>query len=140
MASLAAHSPRHNWVLGKNHNLFAILADHRNTRGGERFTDQIISRPRGLPADISDEVLEDATRGLASQPLTQTQRSNALLRSDIVAASWVTLQELLAIDWESATHGEGVIGEGGDFLEILRDELLPIGEPDSVRLVFFFDS
>ena len=133
--------PRYRWELGKNYNLFAIIADHRNYRGNYEFTTDVISPPRGLPADISDEVLRDATTGFfgsSGQP-TRAQRMNALLANDIVAASWVTLEELLAVDWEQATHGEGVLGEEGDFLVMLREEIVPVGPPDVVRLVFFFD-
>ena len=48
---------------------------------------------------------------------TSTQLAlNALFNADIVAPSWVMLEELM-----------------------LRDEIVPIGAPDRVRLVFFFD-
>ena len=140
LSYLSPVAPKYNWQLGKNYNLFAILADHRNSRGGEQWTDQIISPPRGLPSDISDEVLADATRCPGSERWTRAQRLNVLLGTDIVAPSWVTLKELLAVDWDGATHGEGVKGESGDFVSILRDEIISIGPPDLVRIVFFFDS
>lgn len=90
---------------------------------------------------MSDEVLADATDGFfAGRPRpTRTERIDFLLR-DVVAASWVTVEELLAVDWDVATHGEGVVGEDGDFLTMLHEEIVPIGPADSVRLVFFFDS
>ena len=127
--------------MGKNYNLFAIVADHRNRRDGYEFTSQFISTPRGLPPDVSDAVLEDATRDYfdASARPTRAERVKALFQGGMVAPSWVTLEELLAVDWDAATHGEGVLGEDGDFVETLRDEIAVIGPPKDVRLVFFFD-
>jgi hypothetical protein len=134
--------PKHCWYLGKNYNLFAIIAGHCNKRIDGRFTEHIISPPRGLPLDISDDVLEDATRGSFDEAMrpSREQRLNAIRQDDIVAASWVTVEELLAVDWDVATHGGGVVGEEGDFLIMLREEIVPIGPADAVRLVFFFDS
>jgi hypothetical protein len=141
----AAHGfadPKHEWYLGKNYNLFAILAGHCNSRIDGRFTEHIISPPRGLPPDISDDVLEDATRPFFDETVrpSREQRLKALLQDDICAASWVTVEELLEVDWDVATHGKGVVGEQGDFLIMLHQEIVPIGPADSVRLVFFFDS
>jgi hypothetical protein len=130
--------PRDTWEVGKNYNLFAIIADHRNDRGSLRFTEQVISPPRGFPEDVSDELLADATR-MFGELGDREQRLDALL-GDAVAPSWVTVEELLAVDWDAATHGEGVIGEAGDFLTMLQYEIVPIGPPDQVRLVFYFDS
>ena len=130
--------PKETWELGKNYNLFAILADHRNHRGNARFTEHVISPPRGFPDDVSDDLLADATR-MFGDLADREEQLDALL-GDAVAPSWVTLEELLAVDWNAATHGEGVVGEGGDFESILRDQIVPIGPPDQVRLVFYFDS
>jgi hypothetical protein len=129
------------WELGKNYNLFAILADHRNRqRDGTRFTEHVIAQPRGFPLDMSDEVLEDATRDFfdADARPSRAKRLQVLER-DVVAPSWVTLAEVLAVDWDAATHGGGVVGEAGDFLTLLHEELVPLGPPDDVRLVFYFD-
>jgi hypothetical protein len=127
----------HCWELGRNYNLFAIIADHCNRSGDSKFTSHVVSSARGLPSDISDEVLQDATRGFfdATARPTRAERMKALMDDGIVAPSWVTVEELLAVDWDVATHGEGV----GDFLVVLREELVPIGSPAEVRLVFFFD-
>jgi hypothetical protein len=136
-ADLGFPESQYEWALERNYNLFAIIADHRNTRNGYEFTSHVISPPRGFPPDLSDTVLEDAARAFfdASAQPTREQRINALFADKIVAPSWVTLEELLAVNWDAAAHSEGV----GDFLDVLREEIVPIGPPDSVRLVFFFD-
>ena len=141
LLSLAATcSPMYNWELGKNHNLPAILAGHWNSESGRQFTDQFISPPRGLPSDLSEGVLEDSVRGPFRERWSRAQRLKALSQKEPVAPSWVTLRELLAVDWDAATHGQGVRGEGGDFVTILKEEIVPIGPPECVRLVFYFDS
>ena len=82
LSSVMEYSPQHNWVLGKNYNLFAILVDHCNNRGNERFTEYIISRPRGWPSDVSNVVFDDASRGVGSVPLTRTLRQEWLFQAD----------------------------------------------------------
>ena len=126
--------PDHDWdIARKNYNLFAIMAGHCNYIG----TNHVISPPRGFPSDLSDEVLEDVGEMFFFYgKTTRAERLASLESQDIVAPSWVTLEELLAVDWEIATTGKGV----GDFLPILREELVPTGPPDQIRLVFFFDS
>jgi hypothetical protein len=137
----------HTWEIGKNYNLFAVIADHCNNRlVTGRFTEQIIAPPRGLPSDLSDGVLEDwwPLESNDAKPATHAECLRTLERrwklGEIVAPSWVTVAELLAVDWQQATHGEGVSGESGDFLTMLHEELVPLGPPEQVRLVFFFDS
>lgn len=130
--------PRHRWLIGKNYQLFSVMCGHT---GRTRYA---ISRPRGFPSNLSDEVLEDATRlYLSGNPrATRASRLASLAteegHGEIVKPSWVTVGELLAVDWDAATEGEGLQGEC-DFLKILHEELVPLGPPDQVRLVFFFD-
>jgi hypothetical protein len=133
VASGGRRGPHHDWdVAFRNYNLFAIIADHCNYIG----TKHVIARPRGFPSDLSDEVLDDLDEMFFFYgKTTRAERLASLKAQDIVAPSWVTLKELLAVDWELATSGKGV----DDFLSIVREELVPIGPPEQVRLVFFFD-
>lgn len=126
--------PHHDWdIAHKNYNLYAVIADHCNYLE----TNNVISPPRGFPSDLSDDVLQDLDEMFFFYGAnTRAERLDSLRRQDIVAPSWVTIEELLAVDWEVATSGRGV----DDFVSILHDELVPIGPPSEVRLVFFFDS
>jgi hypothetical protein len=126
--------PHHDWDIAfRNYNLFAIIAGHCNYIG----TTHVIAPPRGIPPDLSDEVLGDLDEMFFFYgKTTRAERLDSLKRDNVVAPSWVTVEELLAVDWEVATSGKGV----EDFLSILREELVPIGPPEQVRLVFFFDS
>lgn len=136
---------RHVWTMGKNYRLFAVMADVRNLkaeavrrgRHQQRWTEHVISPPRGFPVDASDAVLFEATYFLDASA-TRLERFSELLRNG-ESHSWLLLSELLEVDWDLATHGEGVVGEGEDFLVMLHEELVPLGPPDDVRLVFYFD-
>lgn len=77
--------------VGRNYDLFAILANVRNGKGfagidtGDGFNP--IAMPRGLPPDVSDLVRSEA----------------AYWRSDGHSHSWFTLAELAAYDWKQQT-------------------------------------
>jgi hypothetical protein len=81
---------------GRNYDLFAILADVRNGHGfagiktGEGFNP--ISEPKGLPVDISLEVLHKADEW----------------EGDGHSHSWHTVADLLAYDWTQTTKKQGV--------------------------------
>lgn len=81
----------------RNYNLFAILADVRNGSGfagcdtGDGFVP--ISKPRGLPDDVSEQVNADATRW----------------DGDGHSHSWLTVEELLAYDWTQTTRRRGYL-------------------------------
>ena len=81
----------------RNYDVFAILADVRNGRGfagvdtGDGFIP--IDNPRGLPEDVSDEVMKESEHwGL-----------------DGHSHSWFTLRELLEYDWDQKTTHRGVV-------------------------------
>lgn len=83
----------------RDYNLFAVLADVRNGRGfagvrtGSGFVP--ISKPRGLPEDVSSEVkVADERWG-----------------DDGHSHSWCSLQELLDYDWDRITTLEGDVDE-----------------------------
>lgn len=130
--------------VGGNYTLFGFLADVRNYSHSP-----VITEPRGLPDDASAEVRGDHDNDF-----------------DFFSASWLTLAELLAYDygqvvwdrritreispgcWDGAAlaeEGEGrhlplrdLLGESEffDALELLKT----LGEPDDVRIVFWFTS
>lgn len=79
----------------RNYSLFAILADVRNGSGfagiktGDGFN--IISEPKGVPHDISKEVLEICD----------------FWNGDGHSHSWFTLKELIEFDWTQKTRRIG---------------------------------
>lgn len=76
------------WLdVNRNYSLFAILADVRNGYGGDGFIP--ISKPRGLPSDVSAEILKDHAEGWDH------------------SISWLTLQEILDYDWTQITKRRG---------------------------------
>jgi|SRR5882672_1565310 len=95
---------------GRNYALFGVLAGVRDR------SQLLISRPRGLPKDISLEV---------------RKRSDDY-GSDGHSHSWLTLAELLAYDWSECERIEG-------WRQALS-KLQKLGDPNAVRIVFFFDN
>lgn len=83
--------------LDRNYDLFAMLADVRNGTGfagivtGEGFNP--ISKPKGLPKDVSAEVQERAE----------------YWDGDAHSHSYLTTQELKEYDWNQKTKKRGVI-------------------------------
>jgi hypothetical protein len=93
--------------IGRNYDLFAILADVRNGTGfagivtGERK--QPISAQRGLPADVSQEVAKESeTWGC-----------------DGHSHSWLTLREVTEYDYDRSTVNFGVVSEK-EFVEFIE--------------------
>lgn len=83
----------------RNYDVFAILADVRNGYGfagcdtGDGFVP--IAEPRGLPADLSfDPEAEDADGDCAFELGDHSQ-------------TWLTLDEVLAYDWDRTTKKRG---------------------------------
>lgn len=80
---------------GRNYDLFGILANVRNGRGfagcdlGRGYWP--ISPPRGLPDDVSPEVLAESE----------------LWDDDGHSHSWLTVAELMAYDWTQTTVSRG---------------------------------
>jgi hypothetical protein len=120
----------HPLDIGRNYDLFAILADVRNGRGfagvvtGTGFDP--ISNPRGLPRDVSNDVIneyasdfcpkryaegytremwEEDARKWVSQGYSAVLTENPLRVScpDWHSTSWYTLKELLDYDWDAKT-------------------------------------
>lgn len=128
---------------GRNYNLFSILAGVRNGIGIEP-----ISKPRGVPDDISPEVSGCLKR----------------IASDGHSYSYFTLKELLDFDW-NRVYDDGTNWEdnaiqrvkkrlklepddvitykdlAGDFYDVTLMRLTLLDEnPKNVRIVFWFDT
>jgi len=111
----------------RNYDLFAILADVRNGRGfagvntGEGFNP--ISSPKGLPKDISKELLNEeiCAVGKDDLELSDLQRwvekgyskwveeNISCTNPDYHSHSWFTLKELKDYDWHQITMKRGTI-------------------------------
>lgn len=124
----------------RDYSLFAFLAGVRNYSGVDP-----ISEPRGLPGDLSDEVAEEWDDGF-----------------NYHSASWLSLEELLAFDYDQVTEDrrvtrqiapnirsgactcEPVEGNTMTYREFLGEgyfeELESLKELGADRIVFWFDS
>ncbi|MGI9405256.1 MAG: hypothetical protein ACR2O4_02700 [Hyphomicrobiaceae bacterium] len=93
----------------RNYDLFAILANVRNGFGtagldtGDGFN--VIAKPKGLPADMSPEVFETADWEVDHMGCH--------------SASWLTLAEILAFDWDQTTVKRGFVN-GAEYEEWVR--------------------
>lgn len=132
----------------RSYSMFAFLADVRNYDHCEP-----ISEPKGMPEDVCDEIKSEY----------DDWESNAH------SASYLTLKELLDFDYDkvfwnrrisrttynenggSYTNGASLAEEGegtnvtyrenlGEFFFIHLKELEELGNPDEVRIVFWFDN
>ena len=131
----------------RSYSMFAFLAGVRNYDHCEP-----ISKPKGLPKDISEEVKEEYGEGW-----------------DFHSASHLTLTELLDFDYDKVfwnrrvtrtvvnenggvfSNGACIAEEGegsnvtyrenlGDFFFVHLNELKELGSPEDVRIVFWFDN
>lgn len=123
----------------RNYGMFGFLADVRNYSHVP-----VIAKPRGLPEDVSPETWAKYAEDVP----------------DDHDASWLTVAELLAYDYDQifwnrritkdgngaalAEEGEGEHVKlreflGGPYFADL-DSLARLGDPADVRVVFWFDS
>ena len=100
---------------GRDYSLFAALAGVRNSYGVNP-----VSSPRGLPDDACYEVKREA----------------ATWSTDAHSHSWLTVKELLSYHMKKKTK----YGLDGQFWETTMPELVWLGEPEDVRIVFWFDN
>ena len=94
-----------DWYEGRCYQLFGMLA---GVRGGEALWE-----PRGVPEDATAHVRDQWGEG-----------------NGVHSASWLTLKELLSVDWGEA---------GGPRWQDYLGELVKLQAP-AVRVVFWFDS
>ena len=105
----------------RNYRLFSILANVRNY--DNVFTP--IAQPRGLPADVSP-----AVRALYAEA-----------ECEYFSASYLTLGELLDYNWQQTPTWKDTCAEfAGEFCTKTIPALQKLGEPDDVRIVFWFDN
>jgi hypothetical protein len=109
-------------ALDRNYDLFALLAGVRNYHLANP-----ISFPRGLPSDVTSEVLRESDR----------------MGSDGHSHSWLSLREVTEFNYDkvisdrcSDTHREAIGPEWFATIEALRNKF----GIDNVRLVFWFDN
>jgi hypothetical protein len=102
-----------DWLYsGRNYDLFAILADVRNGFGvagvdtGERFNP--IHEERGLPDDVTPGV----------------RREHDEMAWDAHSASWCTLEELEAFDWQQVAIKRGYVDAAG-FAAVMENRQPP---------------
>ena len=132
----------------RSYSMFAFLADVRNYDHCEP-----VSKPKGLPNDVCDEVKKEYEDW----------------ECDDHSASYLTLKELLEFDYDkvfwnrrisrttynenggSFTNGAAIAEERegthvtyreklGEFFFTHLEELKELGNPDEVRVVFWFDN
>lgn len=100
-------------TINRHYDLFAILADVRNSSNVKP-----ISKPRGLPEDVSLGVKANADND----------------GSDGHSHSWLTLEELLSVDWKNKLRFPD------DIMETISRLTELDSDPQSVRIVFWFDN
>lgn len=116
----------------RNYDLFAMLADVRNGRGfagdktGEGFNP--ICQPKGIPKDASFEVMRkfciredadhsrDVLRGWVERGMSTVVKLGPVMEvthPDWHSASWLTVEELDAYDWNQETKLAGWVSPAG---------------------------
>jgi hypothetical protein len=103
---------------GRNYALFTVLANVRSRHGYE-----VISTPRGLPDDVSDEV---------NQYLDED--------GDLHSRSYLTLNELLEYDWLRPGYEEAGLTAFYEDSIVKLMELSSKTNGNDVRIVFGFDN
>lgn len=127
---------------GRNYDLFGVLAGVRS-----RWVEPI-SELCGIPADLSedwkghayDDHEDPHDKGFeiySRDPIRYNQGDHSW--------SWLTVRELLEWNWWTPYSSEPdepktATEACGEFVRVLQEELLPLGHPDDVRIVFSFDS
>ena len=104
----------------RNYTMFAFLADVRN-RGALKP----ICEPKGVPTDLSEEVKDKYESWY----------------EDAHSASYLTLKELTDFDYNKKSNENYTYKEMlGEWFFKHLEELKLLGEPESVRIVFWFDN
>lgn len=100
--------------IDRNYIVFSVLANVRN-----RYKILPISKPKELPHDVTSRTLKESNDyGI-----------------DGHSHSWLTVQELLSYKWSSIYYEYTE-----HFRKINIPALVSLGNPDDVRIVFWFDN
>lgn len=117
----------------RSYSMFSLLGNVRNYIGIIPISDN-----RGLPSDVSDDIKQQSIEE----------------RGDAHSHSYLTLRELIEYDYDKSYLNENYInGELiteddiynpkdflGNLFFIHLEELKELGDPDNVRIVFWFDN
>ena len=107
----------------RNYDLFGILSNTRNDRNLK-----FIAAPRGLPADLSPELLQVALES----------------KDDFYDHSWLLLEELMQFNWDERFYCDTFMEYRqvkqicSDFIDETIPKLAVLGEPQDVRVIFWF--
>jgi len=141
---------------GRNYTLYAALAGVRNY---DRFTP--IAEPKELPKDVSAEVYNESERwgcdGHSHSWLTLTELLNfdwsqkikitrmvsaesrrQYLENGITPNAWCSWTNTEG--WDSLEWEESLAEYCNEFINEFIPELQKLGNPDEVRIVFWFDN
>lgn len=120
---LTPSDPHEFYNEDRNYDLFSVLS---NTRNDQNLN--FISLPRGLPEDISPELNEVAFEN----------------KNDFYDHSWLLLKELIAFNWDQTYYCNqfmeyrNIKETCSGFINETIPKLLNIGEPEDVRVIFWF--
>lgn len=105
--------------IGQNYNLYGALAGVRNS-----YMD-VISKLKGLPNDVSDEIC----------------RLSDDWGLDAHSHNYLTVKELVDSNYYKMTDKDlDDVGIGTYFFREVINSLLELGDPENVRVVFWFDN
>jgi len=113
--SIRVHGP----YVYSNYNFFSILADVRNEKRGGEFYREPISVPKGVPDGVSVGIQAEIDYWVG----------------DGHSHSYFTLAELNSVDWDKYDYSDV-----GTFISEVMPVLNTFGDPDEVRIVFWFDN
>lgn len=116
-------------VVRRNYWLFTIMA---GVRAGRDTPLNVISPPRGLPPDVTQQVW----------------RYSQAMGADGHSHSWLSVKDLLEYPhWDgplpegwTASPGEDTLRKACSEITNLFPEFLKLGNPEDLRLVFWFDN
>ncbi|QAA31775.1 hypothetical protein [Clostridium manihotivorum] len=105
----------------RNYDLFSVLANVRND-SNLRY----ISSPRGLPYDMSPELKD----------------FSFIDKDDLYYHSWLLVKELIDFDWNQRYYYYGEYFNTRNtcslFIKETIPKLLELGDPEDVRIIFWF--
>lgn len=117
-----------DWYEGQGYDTFAILADVRNGSHGRTW--KPISKPRGIPKDLSADLRHDFIPEDDGSMAPPYARYN---NGETFGHSWLTLKELLADEQINEENCPWLAGKTVPAMKKLG------GDPENIRIVFCFE-